>query len=170
MTNETKQLLFILKVKQFDNFSDIVDWDLSDSKLTLDLSGGEKWRVLRKAMSPTFSSGKLKGMLDLMDSSVENLMDFLSKEVKKNQVVEVKKVFQAFALDTISACAFGIATNSHNNESNEILENGRRLFSAFQTKSTSEDVMQSIVNLFPFIISYFGVYGKEYDALYNITK
>jgi cytochrome P450 family 6 len=160
----------LFKVKQFDNFTDMVDWDLSDEKITLDLSGGEKWRALRKALSPTFSSGKLKGMLDLMDTSVDNLVDHLSKAVKKNPVVELKSVFQAFALDTIAACAFGVNTNSHANESNAILDNGRKLFSVFQTKSVIDDLFQLVTGLFPFIISYFGIYTSAYDNLYNITK
>ena len=147
-----------------------MNWDLSDAKLTLDLSGGEKWRALRKALSPTFSSGKLKGMLDLMDTSVDNLITHLTKEVKKNPVVELKKVFQAFALDTIAACAFGVDTNSHVNESNEILDNGRKLFSVFQTKSALEDIIATFMGMFPFIISYFGIYTSAYDNLYNITK
>lgn len=148
----------------------MVDWDLSDEKLTLDLSGGEKWRALRKALSPTFSSGKLKGMLDLMGTSVDNLISHLTKEVNKNPVVELKAVFQAFALDTIAACAFGVNTNSHTNESNEILDNGRKLFSVFQTKSIVEDIVQAFMGMFPFIISYLGIYTSAYDNLYKITK
>lgn len=34
-------------VKNFDHFTDVVDWDLPDDKITLDMSGGEKWRALR---------------------------------------------------------------------------------------------------------------------------
>ena len=34
---------------------------MPDTSNTLDLSGGEVWRSLRKNLSPTFTSGKLKG-------------------------------------------------------------------------------------------------------------
>lgn len=148
----------------------MVDFDFNDKKLTIDLSGGEKWRALRKALSPTFTSGKLKGMLDLIETSVGNLISHLDKEVKKNPVIDVKKVFQAFTLDTIASCAFGVQTNSHTDEKNEILENGKRLFTVFRLQSVFDDLTQLVFGMFPFIISYLGFYSDAYDNLYNITK
>lgn len=157
-------------MKQFENFTDMVDFDFSENKQTIDLSRGEKWRALRKALSPTFTSGKLKAMLDLIESSVKNLINQLDKEVKVDPEINLKKVFQAFTLDTIASCAFGVETNSHTNESNEILDNGRKLFTAFRMNSYFDDLFNIITGMFPFIISYLGFYSDAYDNLYNITK
>ena len=120
-----------IMVKNFDSFSEIFDWDIPDRRLTLDLTSGEKWKSLRKVMSPTFTSGKLKSMMAPMDKVVDNLIKHLEKEAAKNPVIPVKEIFQNFALDTISACGFGIDTNSFENGENDILRWGKKLFSSF---------------------------------------
>ena len=125
------ELIKSIMVKNFDSFSDIIDWDYPDKKITLDLAGGEQWKALRKVLSPTFTSGKLKSMMEPMESTVENLLEHIEKEIQKDPVLTVKEIYQSFALDTISSCAFGIQTNSFENPKNQILEWGRVLFSGF---------------------------------------
>ena len=82
---------------------------------------------LRKGLSPTFSSGKIKGMLDLLDGGVNQMITHLEEVTKKDSMVDVKDVFQKMALDVIarsvlhklfqrhsmnfSRCAFGIDSN-----------------------------------------------------------
>ena len=50
-------------VKQFDNFTDVISDDipLPPEQTTLDAARGDTWRALRKMLTPTFTSGKLKG-------------------------------------------------------------------------------------------------------------
>ena len=50
-------------VKQFDNFTDVISEDipLPPEQTTLDAARGDTWRALRKMLTPTFTSGKLKG-------------------------------------------------------------------------------------------------------------
>jgi cytochrome P450 family 6 len=125
------ELIKSIMVKNFDSFSEIIDWGYPDNKITLDLSGGEQWKALRKVLSPTFTSGKLKSMLEPMDAVVENMLKHIGREIKKNPVISVLEMYQSFALDTISVCAFGIETNSFENSDNQILEWGKKVFSGF---------------------------------------
>ena len=59
---------------------------------------------LRKGLSPTFSSGKIKGMLDLLDGGVNQMVAHLEEVTEKDSVVEVniKDVFQKMTLDVIA--------------------------------------------------------------------
>jgi len=54
-------------VKQFDNFTDVVDIEFSPGQTTLDVARGDTWRALRKLLSPTFTSGKIKSMVEPME-------------------------------------------------------------------------------------------------------
>ena len=59
---------------------------------------------MRKGLSPTFSSGKIKGMLDLLDGGVNQMVAHLEEVTEKDSVVEVniKDVFQKMTLDVIA--------------------------------------------------------------------
>lgn len=89
-------------VKSFDSFPAHMDY-ITDQKIrTLDACNGQEWRDLRKALSPTFTSGKIKGMLGLVDGGVDQMMDHLNEVTEQNTLVEVKDVFQKMALDVIA--------------------------------------------------------------------
>ena len=51
--------------------------------LTVFDAHGEKWKQLRKALSPTFTSGKLKGMFDNLDIVAENMIKCLQEKNEK---------------------------------------------------------------------------------------
>ena len=57
---------------------------------------------LRKGLSPTFSSGKIKGMLDLLDGGVNQMISHLEEVTKKDSMVDIKDIFQKMALDVIA--------------------------------------------------------------------
>ena len=58
---------------------------------------------MRKGLSPTFSSGKIKGMLDLLDGGVNQMISHLEEVTKKERmVVNIKDVFQKMTLDVIA--------------------------------------------------------------------
>ena len=85
---------------------------------------------LRKGLSPTFTSSKIKGMLDLLDGGVNQMITHLEEVTKEDSIVDIKDVFQKMTLDVIarslikiitynsmniSRCAFGIESNSFTN-------------------------------------------------------
>ena len=68
---------------------------MADAHTTLDAAKGDTWRVLRKNMSPAFSSGKLKGMMEPMESVCNDMTDFIKEEILngKCQDRDVKEIF-----------------------------------------------------------------------------
>ena len=69
-------------VKQFDNFTDTFELPpgTPDNQKTLDLATGDDWRALRKILSPTFTTGKLKGMLEPMDELADRTIEYLAEQ------------------------------------------------------------------------------------------
>ena len=57
---------------------------------------------MRKVLNPTFSSGKIKGMLDQLDGGVNQMITHLEEMTKKDNVVNIKDVFQKMTLDVIA--------------------------------------------------------------------
>ncbi|KAL3280432.1 hypothetical protein HHI36_017914 [Cryptolaemus montrouzieri] len=87
---------------------------------------GNKWKLLRTKLSPTFTSGKMKMMFEnLVECTVS-----LDKVIDKNlgTTVDIKDVLGRFTTDVIVSCAFGLSCNSLENPNNEFRKKGRALF------------------------------------------
>ena len=67
---------------------------VDDKHSTLDAVGGKKWRDLRKVLSPTFTSGKLKGMLEPMAGVAEQMVNYVDEIYQSNPMMDIKEVFQ----------------------------------------------------------------------------
>ena len=57
---------------------------------------------LRKGLSPTFTTGKIKGMLELLEGGINQMVDHLEEVTERDTLVEVKDVYQKMALDVIA--------------------------------------------------------------------
>lgn len=57
---------------------------------------GEVWRELRKSLSPVFTSGKLKSMMEPMGEVSDLLVEEVAKQAKNspNEELVLKKLFQ----------------------------------------------------------------------------
>ena len=69
---------------------------------------------LRKGLSPTFTSSKIKGMLDLLDGGVTQMITHLEEVTKKDSMVDIKDVFQKMALDVIARSSITTRCNQSN--------------------------------------------------------
>ena len=64
---------------------------VTDASSTLDVIWGEKWKNLRRNMSPIFSSGKLKGMMEPIAEEMEKYIDILEEKCKMGKPINIKK-------------------------------------------------------------------------------
>ena len=74
-------------VKQFDAFRERItpSFKLPHKYLTLDISGGEQWKSLRKFLSATFTSGKLKGMVQPIEHQVDKLINHIRGRMENSK-------------------------------------------------------------------------------------
>lgn len=73
---------------------------------------GEKWKILRSKLSPTFTSAKMKHMFHLMTACSSTMDKYIKPYVDNNMPVDVKDFVGRLTTDIIGSCAFGIECNS----------------------------------------------------------
>jgi len=156
-------------VKNFESFPSH-QFTTSDQKMrTLEQANGQEWKDLRKGLSPTFSSGKIKGMLDLLDGGVNQMITHLEEVTKKDSVVDIKDVFQKMTLDVIARCAFGIESNSFANPDNKMLGSGRNIFEEFILRDSFSTGIQHMFNALGSILeSLIDILPSDYKSLWEI--
>ncbi|KAK8738700.1 hypothetical protein OTU49_004021 [Cherax quadricarinatus] len=102
-------------IKDFDHFVERRPFPAEKESLMNEMlinKYGDEWKALRSAMSPTFTSGKLRGMFPLICDKADSLVSFTLSAASKQPYVDMKENFGRFTMDTIASCAFGIECNS----------------------------------------------------------
>jgi cytochrome P450 family 6 len=90
---------------------------------------GQKWRDLRVKLSPTFTSGKLKGMFSIIKSCGQTLEDYLLKNVNNGvNVFEFRDLMARFNTNIISSVAFGIENDCINEPDHIFRKMGAKVF------------------------------------------
>ncbi|KNC33651.1 Cytochrome P450 6a9 [Lucilia cuprina] len=112
--NHIKRKLSYL-IKDFNNFTDRGLYsNEKDDPLTgrLFLLDGAEWKNMRSKLSPTFSSGKMKGMYELVLKQAEELVEVFNDSLNESSIMEIKDIMARFTTDVIGSCAFGLKCNS----------------------------------------------------------
>lgn len=123
-----------------------------DNLKTLDIAYGDTWSSLRKSLSPTFTSGKLKAMMEPMEGISDDTMNFIDTCLKKTNgtnVIDMKKIWKGYALNTIAQCGFGIETDAHNKPDQPLIRNGEAVFAEFRATNWFITAFLHIFNYFP---------------------
>ncbi|CAG2110432.1 unnamed protein product, partial [Medioppia subpectinata] len=163
-------LLRDIMVKDFNVFPNHKNFHMGSSKLSQSLffmPGDDDWKRVRSILSPVFTSGKLRAMLShiggISDGLVENLSQF-----EKGKPVDMRKYIGAFAMDVISACAYGINPQSISNPDHPIVTNAKSILGVDAGVSVILSVMTPrlgrFLNLEPFpvnAVDYFDSLTKQ---------
>ncbi|CAK9809636.1 Cytochrome P450 9e2 [Anthophora quadrimaculata] len=117
------ELLTSITVKNFDHFCDhrgFVDEEL-DPLLGKNLFSlrGDHWREMRRLLSPTFTSSKMKIMFHLMNDCTNNFTNYIANNSRRGQVYDLKEIFGRYTNDIVATCSFGISVDSMNDPQNE---------------------------------------------------
>lgn len=117
-------------VKQFNNFSarkmapfqhldNPSDGHLVDSSAT-------KWKRMRNVINPTFTPAKLKELVPLMNKVTQRLLQLI--ELNADKEINSSDFFNAYTMDNISNCAFGIDADCQGRAEGQMFKNAKRLF------------------------------------------
>lgn len=136
------ELLKRITVKDFDHFVDrriIVDAKAEPmfGRNLVSLRGDE-WKDMRSALSPAFTSSKIRLMVPFMVQVGDQMIRALKTKIEQSQVdyidLEAKDLTTRYANDVIATCAFGLDVNSQHEE-NEFYKMSKELTNlTFETK------------------------------------
>ena len=59
---------------------------------------GQRWKDIRSIMSPAFTSGKLKGMMYIIEKAGDVLLQKMERATKNNEAVDIHKSVQKYRL------------------------------------------------------------------------
>nr|AKH03526.1 cytochrome P450 3027F1 [Paracyclopina nana] len=157
-------------VKQFDNFTDAFDFQTDDDHTTLDIAKGDVWRALRKMLSPTFTTGKLKGMLEPMEGIADKTIDFIEEQAKLSPQFNIKPILQGFTLDTISKCGFGLDTNAHKGDNSDFAKNAYAVFDQLRADNWMDSIIYTASSHFPVILKMLGFWSEPALKVKELTR
>ncbi|CAL4157049.1 unnamed protein product, partial [Meganyctiphanes norvegica] len=118
------------------------------------------WKKVRSIMTPTFSSGKMKSVFQLVIDQADKLSQYCMKTSMKNKEFDISKLFGSFALDTIASISFGFEANSIENLESPFVKAVEETFDF----GTVDILKYLFVNSMPKSINdFFGLYSIDSD-------
>ncbi|CAN8009081.1 unnamed protein product, partial [Ixodes pacificus] len=125
------ELVKLVLVKDFPSLPNRRIISFGDSLLDniMSILPVEKWRRIRPAASPAFSTGKLRKMNSLIADCARTTAEHLKETAEKEGELDLKQFYANYALDVIARCAFATRLDSHSDETNEFVTKARQAFS-----------------------------------------
>lgn len=119
-----------ITVKEFDHFvNHKITKNANDNLFGLSVfaMADQKWKDMRSTLSPAFTGSKMRLMFDLIKEVSEQGISYLKRkeETESEIVIEMKDFFNRFMNDAIATTAFGIRTDSLEDENNKFYQMGR---------------------------------------------
>lgn len=119
-------LLKQIMVKAFDHFVDRRSFKLSHHdyllKKMLLMVTGDQWKSLRSKVSPTFTTGKIRRMFKIFDTSSRKLVSYFEKETANCSQIDLTDGYFKFTMDVIASAAFGIDSKAFDQKGNSIFQ------------------------------------------------
>lgn len=96
--------------------------------VNLFFTNGERWKNLREKLSPTFTSGKLRGMFDTIVGCGKSVQEYMDQYADTNEAVEVREIFAQYTTNIIASVGFGLDVDCIKNPNNEFRRQGMSFF------------------------------------------
>jgi len=122
------ELIKSILVKDFDNFIDRRSLAGSDPLFgkSVFFMEGQNWKNMRSALSPTFSSGKLRLMFEQFDISGQKLFAYVKEQCPKTKSngydVSLDEILRRYSVDVIGSVAYGMETNALKEKDSDFLK------------------------------------------------
>nr|CAD7614996.1 unnamed protein product [Timema genevievae] len=124
------ELVKTILVKNFSHFQNRFHSSDHSRPLSQNLTSlnGPKWRTLRTKLTPAFTSGKLKNMIDAMAECSLEMNTELQATANNNSIIEVKDMAGNFTTQVIGSVIFGLQFNSIKDPNSKFRKLGHEMF------------------------------------------
>ncbi|KAJ7375374.1 Thromboxane-A synthase [Desmophyllum pertusum] len=123
------ELLKQIMIKDFSNFRNRFQIRKLPHPLNKNIfNAKDTWKRIRNTLTPTFSAGKMKLMVPLIEKSCDTLMEKLDKIADSDESVDMLDWFSKLTLEVILSTAFGVDANIQMGENTDMLEKAKALF------------------------------------------
>ncbi|XP_056421985.1 cytochrome P450 3A9-like isoform X2 [Hyla sarda] len=106
----------------------------------------EQWKRIRTVLSPTFTSGKLKEMFQIMSHYSKTLVRNIQVYVNKDESCAMKDVLGAYSMDVVTSSSFSVNIDSLNKPNDPFVTQTKKLL-----KLGLFSPMLLLVVIFPFL-------------------
>ncbi|CAH1800332.1 unnamed protein product, partial [Owenia fusiformis] len=157
------ELLKRVLVKDFQYFINRREFnlDIGDvfKKMLLTLKDDE-WRHTRSIISPTFSSGKIKQMMEQINICIDGFLMALGEKADANEMFQIKENLAECTMSMIASTAFGIKIDGNSESEKELRNTFLQMANKFINRSLKNRIaliVAFIMPVFNSIINYFGL-------------
>jgi len=142
------QNILITNSKQFRDRHDITI-DAKPFNTSLMCLKGDRWRHVRRVISPCFSRGKVlsKEITDIISNSVGTFIKHIEQQESKTPVIKVDDRMQSITLDVICKCALNMFDNDVHEEDSKLKS------AAHEYMETARNAAVRAAMFFPFLSS-----------------
>ncbi|XP_073713161.1 cytochrome P450 3A30 [Misgurnus anguillicaudatus] len=113
----------------------------------------EKWRRIRNALSPYFTSGRLKEMFPIVETHAERFVKNMLKR-DQEQSVKLKEVIGPYSLDVVTSSSFSVDIDSISNPDDPFVTNIKKF-----VQFNALNPLLLLLTLFPFLTNIFAKVG-----------
>ena len=153
---EDLEIIKSVMVKNFDSFINrtTMPWLLNKEKVPdLFRMRDEQWRRVRRIVTPTFSSKKLRMMSPLIQESCERLRNKMVAVSDTDNSVDVWEWFGIFTMEVILAIAFSRDISPENGKENPLTRAAAAVFQSGRSGSTADmEKVLMILSHFPWCV------------------
>ncbi|XP_032418625.1 cytochrome P450 3A40-like isoform X1 [Xiphophorus hellerii] len=124
------EMLKIILVKEcFTYFTNRRNFRLNgDLYDAVNIAEDDQWRRIRNQVTPSFTSGHIKEMFNIMQHHSHKMVVGLQSKVENNKVIIIKDIFGPYSMDVMASCVFSVDLDSINEPSNPFITHASKLF------------------------------------------
>lgn len=109
---------------------------------------GQLWRDLRSKLTSTFTSGKIKMMIPLINDVAEQLRQTVQTMCAENDgIMEMKDLLASYTTDCIGVCGFGLECNSLSGPDVQFRVVGKKIFERPRNSPAKQLMISSFQNV-----------------------